>query len=90
MLLLDMNLKCFIFKLFGLTSVCKINNLERYGDLKENNLLDNKLFFKCEKDEDCGGNLYCCDYVIFKSCCNGGAGNYYDHPYKKIPIKIKK
>ena len=86
-----MKLKCFIFKFFTIFSVSKRGNtLERYGDLKKNNLLDNKLFFICEKDDDCGSNLYCCDYVVYKSCCNGGINNYYDHPYKKIPIRIKK
>ena len=86
-----MKLKCFIFNFFTFLSVSKRSSeLERYGDLKKNNLLSNKLFFICEKDDDCGNNLYCCDYVVYKSCCTGGINNYYDHPYKKIPIRIKK
>ena len=85
-----MKIKCFIFNFFTIFSITKkTNNLERYGDLKKNNLLYNKLFFICESDDDCGDNLYCCDYTLYKSCCKGGINNYYNHPYNRIPIKVK-
>ena len=86
-----MNLKCFLFNFFTILTINKkTNNMERFSDLQKNNLLHNKLFFICEKDDDCANYLYCCDYILYKSCCNGGINNYYHHPYKNIPIKVKK
>lgn len=84
-----MKLKCFIFNFLTIFSIKKGKDLERFGDLKNNNLLKGKLFFICENDDDCGNNLYCCDYIAYKSCCKGGINNYYNHPYNRIPIKVK-
>jgi hypothetical protein len=78
-------------------SFFKKNGIQRYADLKERkneiqryaDLKEEKNYFGCDNDDDCGSNLYCCDYIVYKSCCKGGINNYYNHPYNKIPIKVK-
>ena len=79
---MNMRIKCFIFNLLTIFPLNK--KLENFCKIKNNELVN-----ICENDNDCGNNLYCCDYIVYKSCCKGGVNNYYDHPLKKIPIKVK-
>ena len=79
---MNMRIKCFIFNLLTIFPLNK--KLESFCKIKNNELVN-----ICKNDNDCGNDLYCCDYIVYKSCCKGGVNNYYDHPLKKIPIKVK-
>ena len=41
----------------------------------------------CDNSWDCDSPMQCCDFVLFKVCCNEGMGNPVSEP-RLVPIPI--